>query len=135
MSRSLKIERAVSEVLSRSDLNGVYRLSKSVGSLLPVLDGRSLFDKRALLLAFGQALDFPAYYGANWDALEECLSDLNWRSGPVCLLIEHANAVPDSLMKTLLEIFSLVAEQWAAEGRVCSLFLHGLDNADIPLLA
>jgi RNAse (barnase) inhibitor barstar len=135
MTRSLKIERAVSEVLSRSEMNGVYRLSKSIGGLFPVLDGRSLGDKHALLRAFGQALDFPVYYGANWDALEECLSDLSWHSGPICLLIDHAESIPESLMKTLLEIFSYAAEHWAAEGRVCSLFLNGLEKAEIPLLA
>lgn len=135
MTRSLKTERAVSEVLSRSDRNGVYRLSKSIGGLLPVLDGRSLGDKHALLVALGGIFDFPDYYGANWDALEECLSDLSWHSGPICLLIDHAESIPESLLKTLLEIFSLVAEQWAGEGRICSLFLHGLEKAEIPLLA
>lgn len=135
MNRMLKIEHAVSEVLARSEMNGVYRLSKSVSGLLPVLDGRALGDKHALLVALGGTFDFPDYYGANWDALEECLSDLSWYSGPICLLIDHADAIPVSLMKTLLEIFLHAAEQSAGEGRVCSLFLHGLENAEIPLLA
>ena len=42
-------------------------------------------DKRALLAAIGTALRFPAYYGHNLDALEECLGDL---TGDVVLVWE-----------------------------------------------
>lgn len=32
--------------------------------------------KREVLAAFGEALGFPDYYGANLDALNDCLQDL-----------------------------------------------------------
>ncbi len=38
----------------------------------------------------GAVLQFPYYFGANWDALDDCLSDLGWISGYV-LLIPNAN--------------------------------------------
>ena len=66
------------DILSDPALNGVYRLADR-GELLPVLDGRGLADKHSLLSALGRALDFPDYYGENWDALEEGLADLSWR--------------------------------------------------------
>jgi RNAse (barnase) inhibitor barstar len=88
-----------------------------------------------LLAGIARAFDFPDYFGGNWDALEECLSDMSWRDGPIILLIEHAEAIPDALIATLREVFSQMAEQWAEEGRVCSLFLTGMENTDIPLLA
>jgi len=130
-----EIERAVAEVLQRPDLNGIYRLSKSGFGFQPVLDGRALDDKQSLLAGIARALEFPEYFGENWDALEECLSDMGWRDGEISLLIEHADAIPDALFATLREVFSQMAEQWAEEGRVCSLFLTGMENADIPLLA
>lgn len=143
MNRELEINRAVAEVLGRPDLNGVYRVSQSGCAVQPILDGRTLADKQSLLAGIAQALEFPDYFGANWDALEECLGDMSWREGRICLLIEHADAIPEALLNTLLAIFSAQAEQWASEGRVCSLFLCGLDdtkmraaiNAEIPLLA
>jgi hypothetical protein len=139
MSRLSGIERAVAEVLERPDMNGIYRVSKPGFGFHPVLDGRALGDKQALLAGIARALEFPEYFGENWDALEECLRDMSWRSGQISVLIEHADAIPAALLATFLEIVSQLAEQWACEGRVCSLFLAGLDDdrfsAEIPLLA
>ena len=35
-------------------------------------------DKDNLLLALYEALNFPDYFGMNWDALDECMGDLSW---------------------------------------------------------
>jgi RNAse (barnase) inhibitor barstar len=129
------IQRAVSEVLERPERNGIYRLSQADVGFQPVLDGRALRSKKSLLAGVARALDFPDYFGENWDALEECLSDMSWRDGQISLLIEHADSIPDALFATFREVFGQMAEQWAEQGRVCSLFLTGLDNTDIPLLA
>lgn len=44
-------------------------------------------DRAGVLAGIGRALRFPAYYGANLDALEECLRDLSWLPpGPVTLV-------------------------------------------------
>jgi len=50
------------------------------------LNGRQIGDKAAFLAASAQAMRFPSYFGHNWDALEECLSDLAWApaSGMCC---------------------------------------------------
>jgi RNAse (barnase) inhibitor barstar len=135
MSRAQDIETAVAEVLRRPDLNGVYRLSLSGFGTEARLDGRCMVDKRALLTSVSQVLDFPDYFGKNWDALEECLGDMHWREGPIWLVIEHANAIPQGLLDTLLEIFTDQATAWADAERACSLFLCDLDNPAIPLLA
>lgn len=133
MTRQLKVEPAVAEILAQPALNGVYRLSTPIADLTPVLDGRSLTNKQDLLAEIGRALAFPDYYGEKWDALEECLLDLSWRNGSVNLLINHAEAIPESVIATLLEIFSLAAAYWAGAGRGFNLFLRGLEHGDIPL--
>jgi hypothetical protein len=56
-------------------------------------------DKEALLERFALALGFPAWFGGNWDALEDCLGDLGWRAGEghVLLLTGYENLPADDL--------------------------------------
>ncbi|OGS54914.1 MAG: hypothetical protein A3J79_10240 [Elusimicrobia bacterium RIFOXYB2_FULL_62_6] len=41
-----------------------------------VMDGSLARDKKALLSALAAALEFPSYFGHNWDALLDCLRTL-----------------------------------------------------------
>jgi RNAse (barnase) inhibitor barstar len=122
---------SVDHILRDPQLNAVYRLDKP-SNRLPRLDGRVLADKDALLAALGWALEFPDYYGLNWDALEECLTDMSWRAGPIALHIEHADALASELLHRVMEIFADAAETWREAGRPCSLFLTGLDSPELP---
>jgi RNAse (barnase) inhibitor barstar len=46
--------------------------------------------KEALLGMLAQRLHFPDYFGANWDALWDCIRDLSWLpEGPV--VIRHSD--------------------------------------------
>src|SRR5262245_6192975 len=46
--------------------------------------------KEALLRELAQRLRFPEYFGANWDALDECIGDLSWLpDGPV--VVRHSD--------------------------------------------
>jgi len=135
MSQLANIKRAVNAVLADPERNGIYRLSEGDFGFAQKLDGRALRSKKSLLAGIARALEFPNYFGENWDALEECLSDMSWREGQISLLIEHADAIPAPLLETLLEVFLATAQRWAAEGRACSLFLTDIDQPKIPLLA
>jgi barstar (barnase inhibitor) len=48
-----------------------------------------LLHKRDLLTVLARDLDFPGYFGWNWDALEECLRDLKWIEYPRRILLIH----------------------------------------------
>lgn len=104
-------------------MNGVFRISTLPTQAMPSLDGRQLGDKATLLAELGRVLDFPDYYGGNWDALDECLADLSWHDGPLRVLITDADALADDLRESLIEIFLQAARAWATEGRTFALYL------------
>ena len=62
------------------------------------------------------ALDFPSWFGANWDALEDCLSDLSWREreGYVLLLAGYPRG---DALGVLTDVLRSVAEYWASRGK------------------
>ncbi len=77
-------------------------------------------DKGALLAHVAAALGFPRWFGANWDALEDCITDLSWRAARGhLLLIERCDALrsarPDDF-GVLLDILRSSAEYWAERG-------------------
>lgn len=124
----------LSEILQDAAYNGVYRLAGPLPELpgLIRLDARRMADRTDLLAALGRALDFPDYYGVNWDALEECLSDLSWRPGPVVVALEHADALDTGALRTLADIWGEAAASWREAGRVFVLFLGGAALPGLP---
>ena len=67
---------------------------------------------------FSDALLFPGYFGWNWDALSDCLEDLNWLPADGYLIVVE-NA-PRLLSKsaedqhTLFRILSRAVHHWAS---------------------
>ena len=72
----------------------------------------------AFFAEVGAALQLPAYFGENWPALHECLTDLLWLRGPAYVLIvtdadllfgeDEFDSLP-----TLLKLASWAGEAWA----------------------
>jgi len=42
------------------------------------LRGSKMKDYQGLYNEFGAALQFPYYFGENWNAFDECIKDLSW---------------------------------------------------------
>jgi hypothetical protein len=51
---------------------------KNQGVQVFYLDGREICDKQSFLHKVAEAMKFPDYFGYNWDALDECITDLDW---------------------------------------------------------
>jgi hypothetical protein len=68
------------------------------------------------LARIAEALDFPDWFGHNWDALEDCLGDLSWRDGEGHVLLFERFPAGDELA-VLLDVLRSSARYWAGRGR------------------
>jgi hypothetical protein len=42
------------------------------------LDGRAINSKKSFFSKAAEVMQFPEYFGHNWDAFDECITDLEW---------------------------------------------------------
>ena len=88
-------------LLTRADLSGIYHLPSSGVEALRQATGALGFacfavdlgkagetgDLAVALEALGRGLGFPEWYGANLDALNDCLTDFSWNEAPGYVVI------------------------------------------------
>lgn len=75
-------------------------------------------DKDSLLEQIAEALEFPATFGGNWDALADSLGDLSWLPAPgYVLLIDHCTALRDAEPDDFATLLELLDEAAAAHAR------------------
>ncbi len=73
-----------------------------------------------LLSTLAQAMQFPEYFGMNWDALDECLRDMSWLPAKGYILFfrdarrfwQQASEVAGQLVESWL----FAAEEWSHDG-------------------
>jgi RNAse (barnase) inhibitor barstar len=79
--------------------------------------GRKARTMQALFDEFAAALQFPYYFGENWDAFDECLTDLEWLPADAyVLLIENSTHLletePSDRLSTLFQILERAGREW-----------------------
>jgi hypothetical protein len=74
-------------------------------------------EKGELLSEIARALEFPAWFGGNWDALEDCLCDLSWREAQGTVLL-FENIRPGSDFGVLADILASAADYWTGRGKI-----------------
>ncbi|MDA0224691.1 MAG: barstar family protein [Proteobacteria bacterium] len=125
-------------------LSGVYRTqsaapARAAEGVLEVLRVPlgGVATRDALFERFRESLDFPDWFGANWDALEDCLDDFSWREDRSRLLLidgwEPFAAGEAEAFAVLLEILAASGAFWAGQSRgffVALVDPHGV--LDVP---
>jgi RNAse (barnase) inhibitor barstar len=108
--------------LSDASRSGVYRVARPDEVVEAAreaglrLDTVAFGAKTVLLKGIAAALAFPHWFGENWDALEDCLTDLSWSGAPGhVLLFEGARAGDD--FGVLVDILQSAAEYWVGRGK------------------
>ena len=75
--------------------------------------------KAGLFAALARDMAMPEWFGKNWDALADCLGDLDWRPAEGYLvLLEHCDLLHEHAAADLaaaLQIFQAAAEEWRAQ--------------------
>lgn len=81
-----------------------------------VLRGGRCGTKREMLGEWAAALQFPWYFGGNWDAFEECINDLWWTPARAfAFLVTNADQMIHDAddFATFVGILATAASRWA----------------------
>ena len=105
---------------SRMAVASVRRQLEAEGWRVFHLDGREIKNKALFLEACVAAMEFPSYFGKNWDAFEECLTDLSWvEADGYVIVYDHAEAFElndPKEWRTALEILGNAIKAWHESG-------------------
>jgi len=82
------------------------------------LDAVSMTNLDGMYRGFVRAFEFPDYFGFNYNALDECLNDLEWLPAKGYLLfIRNADHLlkeeSDEVLEGLLSILDSTGKEWA----------------------
>lgn len=140
----------LTNIISEYTVSGVYMLDQDTpidqalelsdqrGLNTYVLKGDELRDKESLLKSIGELFKFPDYYGGNWDALEECLSDmfLDEKIKGVTLICDHAEVFLENSPNEFQEFIDMLIEIT----QICEtqedafvVLLSGVSDSDLGL--
>jgi len=78
----------------------------------------------ALMNDLARGFQFPDYFGENWNAIDECMRDLEWlpADGYSCLLL-HRDALEQRIpqaMEIFLSVMRYASTDWQRQGkRLC----------------
>ena len=118
------------KLLPQTGLCGIYHLPPSGLKTLnkaaaPLdyacfkVDFQESRELKSVLDTLGQTLEFPEYYGANLDALHDCLTDFSWREAPGYIIViagaDALHAQADAFAR-LNTVFAHAIDEWRSQG-------------------
>ena len=111
-----------------ADPKAVQKLAKEQGLAYFHIEGKNIAGKDQLMTHVATALRLPKHFGKNWDALEECLTDLNVDADGYVIYYDHIDALlsahPDQF-ETLVEILRDAVSSWQEDDTRMTVVLAG----------
>nr|WP_279672586.1 barstar family protein [Flexivirga meconopsidis] len=99
------IEHASSGIHRTSDADDAEQLARENNWRVVDLDTRNAHDKASFLAVCRSAFDLPDWFGNNWDALEDSLTDVDTRPG-VLVLWRGAGSLDESTREVATDILA-----------------------------
>lgn len=102
------------------------------------VDGQEVKDKASFLNHFAESLLFPGYFGKNWDAFEDCLTDLMWLPAPgYVILYDHVRTFSTASPQDwgmACSILTQATQYWRAKQKPMYILLRQNEriSMDIP---
>ncbi|ADI37989.1 barstar family protein [Waddlia chondrophila] len=115
----------ISGFISRPEKPWLFTTQKTItqqdipeGILLLELNAVSMSNLDDLYREFAAAFKFPDYFGYNFNALDECITDLEWLPADGYLLvIKNSDRLlskePNDILESFLSILDSAGEEWA----------------------
>jgi RNAse (barnase) inhibitor barstar len=144
-------QKPLQELLAQAKQAGIYHLpvggqtaltkaAKALGFARFKVNFEESDNMGTILAALGRDLEFPNWYGANFDGLNDCLTDFSWREAPGYIItISHADAVHAvaNSFSALNEVLTNAIETWQAQNVPLWIFydLRADGIATLPALA
>jgi hypothetical protein len=113
------------------DLAWALSVEASPRAVARVVRGAKCGTPHALFDEFAAAWQFPPYFGENWDALDECLADLEWLPASAYVLVvtdalRLLEDQPADLFRSLVDLVADIARERSEDvgepGRAASSF-------------
>ena len=112
-------------VQSATPTHELLHAFEAAGAFAALVDRAPVFDKTTLLHALYQACRMPAYFGFNWDALEDSLRDFSWLEATAYVLVFDDFALLGERAPKVAETLEAIVKDVNAER---------LEAARVPLM-
>ena len=103
------------------ELDDVRAATREAGFALFDVELAEVHSKSEFLAAIAQQIEAPEWFGKNWDALADALSDLSWKTAPgYVLLLVHSNENFNLLGNdhdVARDIMQTTVDYWKAQGK------------------
>ncbi|WIG55175.1 MAG: Barstar, ribonuclease (Barnase) inhibitor [Rhodanobacteraceae bacterium] len=128
------VQQSGAYLVGETDLDALDAAAHDEGHLVRRISLAGCHAKDDLLQRIAASLAFPETFGANWDALADCLGDLEWLpdAGGYVWLFDHAGDLRDAAendFDMLCDVLDDACRHWKERGTPCFAFLALADDA------